>query len=426
MTNTTDVGSSPRGSLFRATPLPEEPGPARSWPDRAALLRAQSEALKVLMREDLSRVRGVAFFLCSTVVTLVAVLIPVLVVDALGGEDRDADNAAVTTAVCLLLGIIALPALLVLRSLRARGVRRSRLLRQWAAVDRGPDSEIPGGYGSQGSPHSRFFNAAAILVLAFILAVLVLANASDGDVLVMLPGLAVAASFAWATVRKYADRYAWASRENVIRGRERRRKRHRERMSQPVEVQRPGTIRPVLLYLALSAPVAIVAVVFAMVRPDNITGLVLVGLIALAVLMVGLPTVALKRCRERTQLEEAVSALTSSFPPGAVVHPVRYGLGEPTGERGAVGAAAWDCAPPRAGVLVIGADGVRLRGADGSALDLSFANLAGAAYIPNSVSRLDPTVDLLLHSGESIEVRTARAEEIAHALSGAGVWTVSA
>ncbi|MBW5424692.1 hypothetical protein GKQ77_24530 [Streptomyces sp. BG9H] len=425
MTNTTDAGSSSRGSLFRAAPLPEEPGPGRAWPDRAALLRAQSEALKVLTREDLSRGRGVVFFLCSAVVTLVAVLIPVLVADALGGEGRDADSAAVTAAVCLLLAIIALPALLVLRSLRARGARRSRLLRQWAAVDRGHDSEIPGGYGSQGSPHPRFFNAAAILALAFILAVLVLANASDVDVLVMLPGLAVAACFAWATVRKYADRYAWASRENVIRGRERRRNRHRERMSPSVEVQRSG-IRPVLLYLALSAPVAIVVVVFAIVRPDNVTGLVLVGLIALAVLVVGLPMVALKRRRERAQLEEAVGALTSSFSAGAVVHPVRYGLGEPTGEHGAVGAAAWDCAPPRAGALVIAADRVRLRGADGSALDLPFADLAGVAYIPNTVSWLDPTVDFLLHSGESIEVRTARAEEIAHALSGAGVWTASA
>ncbi|MFF1375750.1 hypothetical protein [Streptomyces sp. NPDC058308] len=422
MTNTTHADPSPRGSLFRAAPLPEGPGPAGAWPERAGLLGAQSEALRKLMREDLSRGRGLAFLLCAGLVTLVAVLVPVLLADA---ASSDSDDFAVSVAGCVLLVIVALPALLVLRALRARGRRRRRLLGEWAAADRGHDSEIPSGYGSQGSPHSRFFNAAAVLVVAFVLAVVVLANVSDADALVMLPGLAVGASFAWATVRKYADRYSWAARENGMRGRARRRHQHRNQMSGGVEVQRAG-VRPLLLYLALCAPVTIVAVVFIIARPKNVLGLVLVGLIALAVLVVGLPMTALRRSRDRKQLVRAVSDLTASFPPGAVVHPVRYGLGEPSGQQVAGGPAAWDCGPSRAGVLAIGAGPLQLRGVDGSSLDLPLTELVGVAWIANTVSWLDPTVDLLLHSGEAVELRTAQARQIAEALSGAGVRAVSA
>ncbi|MFD6436144.1 hypothetical protein [Streptomyces venezuelae] len=425
MTNTSNASSSPRASLFRAPPLPEDPGSPQAWPDRAALLRAQAESLKTLMREDLSRGRGLAFLLCSAVVTLVAVLGPVLVVDAATGETRETNDVAVSVAVCFLLALIALPAFLVLRSLRARGMRRRRLLREWAAVDRGHDSEIPSGYGSQGSPHSRFFNAAALLVLAFVLVVVVLANASDTTGLVMLPGLVVAGSFAWATVRKYADRYTWASRENVIRGRERRRRRHRGQMSGVVEVQATG-VRPALLYIALCAPVIIVAVVFAIARPENVLGIVLVGLVALAVLVVGLPMVTLKRRRERDEIARAADTLANSFPPDAVVHPIRYGLGEPTGQRVTAGPATWDCDPPRAGALAVGGGMLHLRGANGDSLDIPFADLVGVACIANTVTWLDPTLDLLLHSGDSIEVRTPRAAEIAGTLTGAGVRTVSA
>ncbi|WAL95801.1 hypothetical protein [Streptomyces sp. Je 1-369] len=425
MTNTSNAGTSSRASLFRAPPLPEGPGSPQAWPDRAALLRAQAEALKALMREDLSRGRGLAFLVCAAVVTLVAVLAPVLVVDAATGEGGDTNDVAVSVAVCVLLAVIALPALLVLRSLRARGVRRRRLLGEWAAIERGCDSEIPSGYGSQGSPHSRFINAAGLLVLVFVLAVVVLANASDASGLVMLPGLVVAGAFAWATVRKYADRYTWASRENVIRGRARRRQRHRGQMSGVVEVQ-PTGVRPALLYIALCAPVVIVALVFAVARPKNVLGIALVGLVALAVLLIGAPVVTRKRRRERDEIARAADTLVNSFPPGAVVHPMRYGLGEPTGQRAAAGPASWDCDPPRAGALAVGGELVQLRGVNGDALDIPFADLAGVACMANTVTWLDPTLDLLLRSGDSIEVRTPRAEEIAGALSGAGVRTVSA
>lgn len=425
MTDTTNARSSSGGSLFRSAPLPEEPESAHSWPERAALLRAQSEALARLVREDLSRGRGFAFLVCSAGMTLAALLVPVLVADAATTAEGDgAEVAVAAVAACLLLAIIALPALLVLRSLRARGLRRSRLLRQWAAVDRGYDSEFPSGYGSQGSPHPRFFNAAAILILAFILAVVVLAT-SDADAFLMLPGLVVAAFFAWTTVRKYADRYSWSSRERVIRGRERRRHQHRKQISGTADVVRTG-VRPGLLYVALFAPIAIVAVVFAITRPKNVIGLVVVGLMALAVLVVGFPFVALKRRRERAQVSQAVSGLAVSFSPGTPIHPIRYGLGACSERHVAEAPAAWDCGPPRAGVLAIGAGALHLRGADGSAIDFTFSDLDGIAYVVAPVTWLDPTLDLLLSSGDSIEVRTADAEEIAETLSRSGVRTLSA
>ncbi|MEU1149196.1 hypothetical protein ABZ380_26800 [Streptomyces sp. NPDC005901] len=412
--------------MFRAAPLPEGPGPVGALPDRASLLRAQSEALQKLMREDLSRSRGLVFVLCAVLVTLVAVLVPVLLTDA---ASNGGDDVAVSVAGCVLLVFVASPALLVLRSLRARGGRRRRLLREWAAVDRGHGSEIPPGYGSQGFPHSRFFNATAVLAVAFILAAVLLADVSDTDALVMLPGTAVGAAFAWSAVRKYADRYSWAARENVLRGRARRRQQHRNRMSGGVEI-RPGGVHPVLLCIALCAPVAIVVAVFVVARPENVLGLVSAGLIALIVLLIGLPAAVLKRRGERAHLARTAASLTASCPPGAVVHPVRYGLGEPagepTGEDVPVGPAAWDCAPPRTGVLAIGAGTLHLRGEDGSSLDVPLTDLAGVAYIANTVSWLDPTADLLLRSGESIELRSAEARQIGEALSRAGVRAVAA
>ncbi|MFF4275939.1 hypothetical protein [Streptomyces sp. NPDC001536] len=63
---------------------------------------------------------------------------------------------------------------------------------------------------------------------------------------------------------------------------------------------------------------------------------------------------------------------------------------------------------------------------DGSALDLPLSELVGAALIPNTVAWLDPTVDLLLASGEAIEVRSPDARVITEALAGAGVHVVSA
>ncbi|MFF3710043.1 hypothetical protein [Streptomyces phaeochromogenes] len=250
-----------------------------------------------------------AFLLGAVVLTGVAALVPVVIVDAATADGNDAMDVAVAAVLaCMLLAVLGVPALLVLRAWRSRGRQRSQLMREWAAVDRGHDSEFPSAYGSRGYPHSRFFSAALTLSLVLILTVAVLADLSDPSGLAMVPGLLAAGLFAWATIRKYADRYGWASREQVIRGRERRRQQHRGQLSAPVPVQVSGA-HPAVLFLAFIAPLAIVVLVFAIVRPQNALGLVVVGLLALALLAVGVPKVLLRLRRERAALTEAVRPL---------------------------------------------------------------------------------------------------------------------
>ncbi|MFJ6084350.1 hypothetical protein ACIQI8_23395 [Streptomyces sp. NPDC092369] len=153
MTHTTDghASASARG------PLPEPPGPPGTWRDRESRLRDQANALDVLIREDLSRGRALAFLLCAGVVTLVAAFVPVMVVDAAGSESREATDVAVAAALSVLLVAIAVSALLVLKKLRKRSVQRHESLQQWAAVDRGHDAEFPARCSTQGYPHGRFF-----------------------------------------------------------------------------------------------------------------------------------------------------------------------------------------------------------------------------------------------------------------------------
>ncbi|WP_326730055.1 hypothetical protein [Streptomyces phaeochromogenes] len=427
MTNTTNDRPVPRkGSPFRAAPLPEGPGEAGSFGDRASLVRAQSDALGVLIREDLSRSRMAVFLLGAVVLTGVAALAPVVIVDTATAGGNDATDVAVAAVLaCVLLAVLGAPALLVLRALRSRGRQRSRLMREWAAVDRGYDSEFPSAYGSRGYPHSRFFGAALILSLVLILTVAVLADLSDPSVLAMLPGLLVAGLLAWTAIRKYADRYGWASREQVIRGRERRRQRHRGQLITPAAAQVSGA-HPAVLCIAFVAPLAIVVLLFAVIRPKNALGLAVAGLLALALLAVGVPKVLLRRRRERAALAETVRPLMDAAASGANMYPIRYGLDEPIHQEAATGHAAWDRGPTRMGVLGLEGDTLRLSGVDGGAVQLPHAELLGVAFLANTVAWLDPSVDLLLHTGEAIEVRSTDAEAIADTLAAAGVPMVSA
>lgn len=425
MTNTTnDRTSRSRGSL-RAAPLPEGPGEASSWGDRSSLLRAQADAVGVLVREDLSRGRAAVFLVCAVVLTAVCALVPVVLVDAATSEGTDSTDVAVAaTLACMMLTVFAVPALLGLRALKVRSGRRRQLMRQWAAVDRGYDSEFPSAYGARGYPHPRFFNAALVLTVALVLAIAVLADLSDPSVLAMLPCLVVAGLLSWSTMMKYADRYGWASREQVIRSRERRRRRHRGELTEAPVAQVSG-VHPAVLYAAFIAPLAVVTLVFVVARPSNALGLAVAGVLALALLAVGLPKVLLRRRREWAALAEAVQPLTAEFGPSVTVHPIRYGLNELSGQVPATGASAWDDGPVRTGALVLDGDTLRLRGTDGAAVALPLTELLGVALIPNTVAWLDPTVDLLLRSGDAIEVRSADAQAIADELSGAGARTVS-
>ncbi|MFC9126973.1 hypothetical protein ACFT4A_09015 [Streptomyces sp. NPDC057099] len=432
-TNTTNGHSPARTSLFRAAPLPEPPGAPDSWPDRGSRLQDQAKALGMLVREDLSRGRALVFLLCAGVVTLVAGLVPAMVIDAADSESSDTTDVAVTVVLgVVLLAIVTVPALLVLRALRKRSARRLELLRQWAAVDRGYDSEFPTDYGTEGYPHGRFFYSALVLGLALILVIVALAGMSDPSVLGLLPCLIVAGLFAWSTIRKYAARYGWAERERVIRARARRRELHRAQLAQGASAESPKTylsgtrIHPALLYAALFSPAAIVTVVFVVARPQEASGLAVAGLLALLVIVLGVPMVVRRRRREQAELDSAASSLASAFTGGAVVHAVRYGLGEPDGQSAGSVSSPWDLGPSRTGALAVDRDALLARGTDGAALDLPLAEVQGAVLVGSGVAWLPPSVDVLLRSGEAIEFRSPDAKAITAALADVGVPVTTA
>lgn len=422
--------SSPRA----ASSLPKSPSVADMWPDPASRLREQADALGVLIREDLSRGRALFFLLCAGVVTLVAGAVPAMVIDAAASDTSEATDIAVAAVLgVILIIVLAVPALLVLRSLRQRSTRRFELLRQWAAVDRGHDSEFPARYGTQGYPHGRFFYAGIALVLLVVLAAAVLAGLPDRNAFATLPVLIVAGVFVWSPIRKYAGRYGWSERERVIRARAHRRELHRTQLTQAPSsaTESPATflgsvrIHPALLYAAVLSPAIIVTLVFVAVRPENALGIALAGLVALAVLALGLPKVALTRRRERAELDSAANSLTAAFAAGAVVHPVRYGLGEPEDQNATPTAAAWDVGPSRTGALVVDTGTLHLRGVDGAALDLPVAEVQGAVLVASGVAWLAPSVDVLLHSGEAVEFRSTEVRAIADSLAGAGVQVLT-
>ncbi|MEU6255337.1 hypothetical protein [Streptomyces sp. NPDC047043] len=435
MTNTTEADSPTpaRTSSLRPVGFPKPPSAPDSWPDRPSRLRDQATTLNALIREDLSRGRALASLLCTGAVTLAAALVPVMVVDAASSDTSEATDVAVAAVLgVVLLALLAVPALLVLRAFRKRSVERFALLQQWAAVDRGHDAEFPTSYGAQGYPHGRFFYAAVVLAMAVILAVAVLVGLSDPTVLALLPCLIVAALFAWSAVRKYQKRYSWSEGERVMRARARRRELHRAQLAhgERTTARTPSAhlsglrIHPALLYAALLSPTVSVTLVYVVARPKGALGLALAGLLALAVLVLGLPKVVRMNRREQTELNSVAGALAQGFAAGAVLHPVRYGLGAPDGQAIASTAAAWDLGPTRTGALAVGAVALRLRGTDGAVLDLPLAEVQGAVLLPSGVAWLAPSVDLLLRSGEAIEVRSHQAGAVVDALSGAGVQVV--
>lgn len=436
MTTNTANGHSPaRTSLFRAAPLPEPPGAPDSWPDRGSRLQDQAKALGMLVREDMSRGRALVFLLCAGVVTLVAGLVPAMVINAAGSESSETTDVAVAAVLAfVLLAILAVPALLVLRALRKRSVRRFELLQQWAAVDRGHDADFPTSYGTEGYPHGRFFYSALMLVLALVLVVAVLAGMSDPSVLGLLPCLLVVGLFAWSTIRKYGARYGWAERERVIRARGRRRELHRTHLARTASTraESPKTylsgmrVHPALLYAALFGPAVIVTVVFVIARPQDASGLAVAGLLALLVIVVGLPKVVRMRRREQAELDSAATSLAPAFAHGAVVHPVRYGLGEPDNQSAGSSFSAWDLGPSRTGALAVDRGVLLARGTDGAALDLPLAEVQGAVLLGSGVAWLPPSVDVLLRSGEAIEFRSPDAKAITEELADAGVPVTTA
>lgn len=411
-----------RLSPFRAAPLPAPPCAPRSWPDRSELLRAQAQTLNTLVREDLSRARAAVYLLCALALSLAVTLAPAAMADTLTSDTSDSGDVAVSAvAVIILLSVFAVPSLLVLRALSDRAAQRWRLLRAWAAVDRGHDAPFPAGYGIQ-TPHARFINALLALLLVIALAGALVASWTDPQAAAALPGVVIAGLFAWAPIKKYAVRYSWAGREQAVRGRARMRRMRRDQLAEAAPVQR-SAVHPALLCIAWLSPPVIIGIVLLVARPKSAVALAVFGLLALACLAMGAPLVLLKRRRERAVLTGAADALRPSFAAGTVVHPVRYGLNELPDQSDASSSHAWDDGPPRTGALTIRSETLYLRGTDGGALEIPLAALTGVAYLPPTVAWTHPSVDLLLQSGAAIELRSPQAKDIAVELAGSGVST---
>ncbi|MFE0132021.1 hypothetical protein ACFWY6_10655 [Streptomyces sp. NPDC059037] len=419
MTDTTSDRPSTRRSPMRAAPMPDPPGPPESWPDRPELLRAQTQALDTLVREDLSRVRAAAFFLCALAVSFTGMVVPAVMTDTLISDTSDTVDVAVSAVLfAVLLAVVTVPALLVLRAWRIRARRRWHLLREWAAVDRGHDAQFPTAYGTQ-TPHARFLNAGLVLLLLITLAAALIASSADPQAAAALPGVLVAGLFTWAPIKKYAARYSWAAREQAVRGRARIRQLRREQLAGEKPVQR-SVIHPALLYLASLSPTIIVGIVYVVARPKNAAVLAALGLFALSFLVLGAPLAQLKRRRESALLAETANTLRPSFTAGTAVNPVRYGLNT-LPERSDAAPSTWDAGPPRTGILAIQPGALHLRGTDGSALAIPFADLAGVVFLPPTAAWLHPSIDLLLRSGEGIELSSPFARDIAVALADSGV-----
>jgi hypothetical protein len=167
-------------------------------------------------------------------------------------------------------------------------------------------------------------------------------------------------------------------------------------------------------------------VVFVVARPQDASGLAVAGLLALLVIVLGVPMVVRRRRREQAELASAASSLASVFTGGAVVHAVRYGLGEPDGQSAGSVSSAWDLGPSRTGALAVDSGALLARGTDGAALDLPLADVQGAVLVGSGVAWLPPSVDVLLRSGEAIEFRSPEAKAITDALADVGVPVATA
>ncbi|MEU6678216.1 hypothetical protein [Streptomyces sp. NPDC046925] len=368
--------------------------------------------------------RAFAYFLCAAAVSFTAVIVPAVLTDTLTSDTRDAADVAVSTVISgLLLAVVTVPALLVLRTLRVRAGQRWHLLREWAAMYRGHDAQFPTTYGTQ-TPHVRCINAGLVFLLLITLAAALITSSTDPQAVAALPGVVIAGLFTWAPIKKYATRYSWAGREQAVRGRARMRQRHRDELTTAKPIQRSG-IHPALLYLATLSPTVIVGIIYAVARPKNAAVLIGLGLLALTFLALGAPLAQLKRRRESTLLAETADTLRSSFTAGTVIHPVRYGLNEAPERSDVVSPSTWDGGPPRTGVLAIQPEALCLRGTDGSVLAISLTDLAGVAFLPASTAWLHPGIDLLLRTGEGIELSSPFAKDIAVALTDSGVAAAS-
>jgi hypothetical protein len=194
------------------------------------------------------------------------------------------------------------------------------------------------------------------------------------------------------------------------------------------EAEAPRRSR-VLLLVAMAAPVAVAFGVAVVVSPRTVANVAVAAGIGAGVLALLLPCALLVRRRADRRIAAAAApacaALAAATGPGgtgpggtARVLPVLYGLNADSSY--ATEPAAWDRGPQRPGAVAVTADALLLRGADGAALDVPLAALLGAVDQPGTWP-VQGCVDLHLHSGEAVQLRTPYRKQLVAALAAAGV-----
>ncbi|MFI8998604.1 hypothetical protein [Streptomyces sp. NPDC053542] len=431
----------------RGEPYPG-PDPVQAYPDRAALLRERAQALNSLVREDFSRLRALYFLGCAGLLVAAVALAAGSATDAVqAGADGHGGERMSTDLITFAATVVAAgAALLGLRSIRSRDRLRWQRIRAWYVLERTraaralPPGDIPAELEpadqhppvrdryvrNQGLHLRGNLGGIAVLVCAICLLV-VLTNA---DAVSVIPVTGAAALFttgalAWQVAAKYGRRYRWAGERQSVQATERNRRIFRERLTAP-PTDTGAVTKPyrVLIAACMVAPTVVILGGICIARPRTAANLGVIVAGALGVFLLLLPFFLVGRLRERRALHAAFHTAAAALPAGSVPCAVHFGLNEDDSHD--TEPATWDRGPARAGAAALTASAMHLRGPAGEALDIALTDILGAVYSTQAPWLGDGSLDLHLHAGETIELRTPRHKQLATDLTSAGVRVLRA
>ncbi|MFC6064265.1 hypothetical protein [Streptomyces ochraceiscleroticus] len=432
----------------RGEPYPA-PEPVEAYPDRAALLQERAQALNSLVREDFSRLRGLYFLVCAGLLVAAVALAAGSATDAVqagadghGGERMSHDLIGFAATV-----VAAAAALLGLRSIRSRDRLRWQRIQAWYALERTPAARaLPAGdipaelepadqhprvrdrYIRNNGLHLRG-NLGAIVALACAISLLiVLTNADTADLSLTVTGAAALVTtgvLAWRVTAKYSRRYRWAGQRQSVEATERNRTIFRERLTAPA-TDTGAVTKPyqVLAAACMAAPTVVILGAVCIARPRTAANLGVIVAGALGVFLLLLPFFLVRRLRERRALHAAFPTAAAALPTGSTPYAVHFGLNEDDAHD--TEPATWDRGPARAGSAALTTSALHLRGPAGEALDITLTDILGAVHSPQWPWLADGSLDLHLHTGEAIELRTPQHRHLATELASAGVRVLRA
>ncbi|MEV0600033.1 hypothetical protein AB0I82_12155 [Streptomyces sp. NPDC050315] len=446
--NADSVDSSTGGTAARrrrGEPYPA-PGPVQAYPNRAALLRERAQALNSLVREDFSRLRGLGFLLCAGVLVVAVALGVGSVTDAVqagidGESERLRSDLIGTPATVVAAGI----ALLGLRAIRSRDRLRWQRIRAWYVLERTPAARaLPTGdipaelepaderprvldrYVRYQGLHLRGNCGCVALLACAICLLIVLVNGDTASPFTIMGAAALltAGALAWQVVSKYARRSRWSGEQKSAQVTERNRHIFRERLTEPEANKQAAAMPRYLLAAVVIAPTVLVLGAICVARPRTAANLGGIAAMALGILLLLLPFVLVARLRERRALKAAARTAAAALPAGSAFYAVDFGLNEDVAHD--TEAAVWDRGPARAGAAALTDSAVHLREPAGAALDIALTDVLGAVHSTPAPWLADGSLDLHLHSGEAIELRTPQHKHLATDLASAGVRVLRA